>query len=175
MAFYADARITSRRNLVLHLHATVNVVKHMAVQEPGPRIIGPHVSRHHRAREQIEHIRSASVIEQGLAMPVWRVQVALAPHPQGVPADPGTVTHDEALQVTEDAAVDRMHQAALFPVGFIENEPRRDEFLVHIVRCRVRARPIRGCHDDRAQQSSIGLVGFFIVRVIPPNNGTRVF
>src|SRR6266511_1332528 len=67
-------------------HPCLEMVRHMAVEEPGSRIVCDHVGGGHAGGQQLNNIRTPVLVEERLAMPVWRVQVQLIAHPQQVPS-----------------------------------------------------------------------------------------
>ena len=153
-------------------HARHHVVVNVAVKEPMARGTGNHVDRSHAGRQHFNHIGPAAVIKYRLAMPVDGMIVCFITQCDDVPANalakPGFI----AVQIAENATIDRMLHTAFFSFLFIENHEQGGEFLVHVAR-----RGVGGgtCHaltsnDNGADQAEIRFFLFHYMRMVEPDD-----
>jgi hypothetical protein len=65
----------------------MNVVCHMAVDNPRAGIIGPHIRSCHTSRQKFYHIGAVPTVQQCVALPVGRVQIEFIAHSEYKPSN----------------------------------------------------------------------------------------
>src|SRR6185437_14723287 len=103
------------------------MVVDVAVKEPVSRGTGDHVDRSHAGRQYLNHIGPASVVEHRLPMPVNRMIVRFITQCNDVPSNAFTQPGFIAVQITENASIDRMLHTAFLSFLFIENHEQGGE------------------------------------------------